>query len=115
MPAPAKRLSPDARMVELLIGEKRRVLLECGYATVEDFEAAWERCWQVMVAERAWPHATSHRRAWRQAMEQALYPEARACFIDQPTGFYRYIVALAEARDRSVSVGETTLVGLLVA
>lgn len=115
MPAPAKRPSPDVRMVQLLIFEKRAVLQTHGQVTEDDFARAWETCWAIMVTERAWPHATAHRRAWRKAMVEALMPEARACFLGHPTGFQKYIVALADAMDKSVEADSDRVVGVLVA
>lgn len=73
-------------MVELLAAEKRRLLAENGMLTGEDFETAWCECWMVMVSERAWPHATEHRRHWRVAMI-ATKSEMRAAFLGQPTSF----------------------------
>lgn len=102
-------------MVALLAVEKKRLLAEKGKVTIEDFEACWDLCWAIMVTERAWPHATAHRRAWRAAMEQAMKPEAAACFIGVPSGFQRYVGALAEALDQSTFAGDDTTVGLLVA
>ena len=58
MPAPSKRPSPPARMVELLAAEKRALIAANGLVTRQDFEAAWAECWHVMVLERAWPHKT---------------------------------------------------------
>lgn len=114
MPARSKRPSPPARMVELLAVEKKRLLAERGFVTAQDFERSWERCWAIMVTERAWPHATTHRRAWRSAMLDCK-PETRASFLDEPSGFSRYIGALAEAMDQSRFAGNDTLVGTLVA
>lgn len=102
-------------MVQLLAIEKRRLLDVQGFVTDADFEVAWDACWAVMVTERAWPHATAHRRAWRKAMREALRPEARACFLGQPSGFQRWAGALAEAIDESRAVGEQDTIGLLVA
>jgi hypothetical protein len=73
-------------MVELLSMEKSRLIAENGTVTSHDFDAAWQLAWQVMVAERAWPHATKHRRAWRAAM-LATRSEARAAFLGEPTAF----------------------------
>lgn len=73
-------------MVELLAAEKRRLLAEGSGITRADFDEAWERCWEIMVLERAWPHATVHRRAWRQAMV-ATRRECRAAFVGDPTPF----------------------------
>jgi len=101
-------------MVELLAHEKKCLLETKGCLTGEDFEAAWERCWQIMVTERAWPHATTHRRAWRAAMLDCK-PETRASFLDQPSGFSRYVGAIAEAMDQSRFAGNDTLAGTLVA
>lgn len=86
MPAPAKRPAPPARMVQLLADEKRRLLADKGRVTHRDFDEAWDRCWALMVTERAWPHATEHRRAWRAAMV-ATRSEARASFVGEPTAF----------------------------
>jgi hypothetical protein len=86
-------------MVALLAIEKQRLRAEKGELDRRDFDAAWEACWGVMVAERAWPHATVHRRAWRQAMV-ATRRECRAAFLDQPTAF-----AFAADRLREVAGG----------
>jgi len=102
-------------MIELLVSEKRRVLDEKGYVTEEDFLLAWDASWAIMVTERAWPHATTHRRDWRRAMNQALKPEACACFLGRPTGFFKWAEALAEAMDESRFAGEELLEGQLVA
>lgn len=69
------------------------------------FEAAWERSWQTMVQERAWPHATKHRRAWRLAMRDCK-PETRACFLGLPTGYSRYIERIAERMLEAMSASE---------
>lgn len=73
-------------MVALLAVEKKRLLSENGAVTRQDFEAAWERCWEVMVDERGWPHATIHRRAWKRAQKRTRR-EIRAAFLDEPTPF----------------------------
>lgn len=73
-------------MVQLLALAKYWLLIENGAVTRSDFDAAWEGCWEVMVDERAWPHATRHRRAWRKAM-QVTRSEMRAAFLDQPTAY----------------------------
>ncbi len=86
MPAPSKRPSPPARMVALLAAEKRRLLAENGHVTRRDFETAWEACWEIMVLERAWPHNTGHRRAWRQAQDETK-AECCAAFLGEPTPF----------------------------
>lgn len=101
-------------MLELLAVEKRRLLVTNGYVTEADFEVCWEMCWQVMVTERAWPHATAHRRSWRAAM-LAAKPEYGACWVGVETGFSRYIGALAEAMDQSRFAGDGQTVGQLVA
>jgi hypothetical protein len=115
MPAHRKRPSPPARMVELLAIEKRAMLVTKGHVTDEDFDIAWDACWAIMVTERAWPHATELRRSWRTAMVEALRPEARACFLNLPSGFNRYMGALAEAMDTSMFAGDEILNGQLVA
>lgn len=73
-------------MIELLAAEKRERLAEDGHVTLADFDQAWNHAWEVMVAEHAWPHATQHRRGWRQAMI-ATRTEARAAWLDQPSAF----------------------------
>ncbi len=73
-------------MVELLAVEKARLLAERGEVTSQDFREAWAECWWVMILERAYPHATRHRRAWR-AVLQSTKPEMRAAFLDDPTAF----------------------------
>lgn len=88
-------------MVELLADHKRAVLAHHGRVTEADFEVAWEAAWAAMVTERAWPHATVERRGWRKAMLEAMRPEARACYLGQPSGFQRYALAvLAAQQDR---------------
>lgn len=60
---------------------------------MQTFEAAWDRSWQVMVTERAWPHATQRRREGRRALIETK-PEFRACFLGLPTAFQRYADAI---------------------
>lgn len=115
MPAHAKRPRPPERMVVLLAEQKRQLLETRQVLTVEDFEAAWDLCWTLMVTERAWPHATVERRGWRKAMLEAMKPEARACFVGSPTGFYRYVDALAEAMEHAVLADVDVVLGQLVA
>jgi hypothetical protein len=98
MPARSKRPSPPARMVELLAVEKERVLAEGRDVTRHDFEEAWAKCWNHMIAERAWPHATIHRRAWRSAMI-ATRSETRAAFVGDPTPFAFVTYRLVEAAE----------------
>lgn len=86
MAAHRKRPIPTARMVELLAEGKRRLLAEQGGVTPEDFEREWDAAWALMVAERAWPHATIDRRQWKAAM-LATKSEARASFLGRPTMF----------------------------
>jgi hypothetical protein len=47
-------------------------------------------------------------------MTEALKPEARACFLGHPTGFHKYVAALAEQMDASRFADEAT-VGEMVA
>lgn len=114
MPAHPKRPLPTVRMVELLANEKRELLKVKPLLTPFDFALAWERCWQQMVTERAWPHATVERRGWRRAMEEAMYPEARACFIGRSSGWQRFGDEVLEAMDAS-SFADTEILGVLVA
>lgn len=86
MAAPMKRPTPPARMRQLLKGEKRHLLAANGDLTRKDFDAAWEKCWDIMLREHAWAHATKHRRASRRAMV-ATRREYRAAFLDEPTPF----------------------------
>lgn len=99
MPAHSKRPSPPARMVQLLLAEKRRMLADGRTLTRRDFEAAWDACWEVMVGERAWPHATEHRRYWRMMMASTKN-ETRAAFLDQPTPFSTLAASLTAAARR---------------
>lgn len=99
-------------MVELLAERKRTLLRECGVVTAEDFEVAWEASWTQMVAERAWPHATVHRRQWRRAMEEAMMPEARACWLGQPTAFSEYVTAIFALVDESRDARTPSVTGV---
>jgi hypothetical protein len=85
-------------MAMLLAAEKRRMLADGHDLTVRDFEAAWAACWAVMVHERAWPHATVHRRSWRQVQAETK-AEFCAAFIDSPTAFERAASRLAKVAD----------------
>jgi hypothetical protein len=73
-------------MTELLTAEKRQILDARGYVTLRDFELSWQACWERMIVEHAWPHATQHRRGWRTAM-LATRSEARAAWLGQSTPF----------------------------
>lgn len=95
MAALAKRPSPPARMTALLIEEKRRLLADQGYVTLDDFNQAWQTSWHVMILEHAWPHATQHRRGWRRAMI-ATRSEARAAWLGEPTSFAAAVQRLTD-------------------
>lgn len=99
MAAHRKRPTPTVRMVELLREAKDRLLAETGKVTPEDFDREWEAAWALMVAERAFPHATEHRRQWRAAM-LSTKSEARASFLDRPTTFSRLAASLTAASSR---------------
>lgn len=86
-------------MVELLAMTKYWLLAENGVVTRSDFDAAWEGCWRVMVDERAWPHATKHRRAWREAQDETK-EECLLAFLGVPSPF-----AFAAARISEVASG----------
>jgi hypothetical protein len=76
-------------MVELLAVEKRRLLAEgrdLRNLAACEFDEIWETCWEVMVLERGWPHATKHRRAWRQAQDETK-EECLLAFRDAPSPF----------------------------
>ncbi len=73
-------------MVALLSVEKRRLLEQNGTVTHEDFRRAWLVCWEVMVDERAWAHATYYRRSSRAQM-LATRQEARLAVLDVPSAF----------------------------
>lgn len=96
MPAPSKRPSPPARMVSLLAAEKKRLLGEKGHVTRQDFETAWDVCWETMQKEHAWAHATHARRSVRRA-QIATRREVRAAFLDEPTPFAFAAERIAEA------------------
>jgi hypothetical protein len=100
-------------MVELLTIEKRALLALGVELTDEHFELAWQAAWTLMVHERAFPHATIHRRSWRAALI-GTKPEMCACFVGRETGFARYLAALAEAMDQS-SFADESVTGELVA
>jgi hypothetical protein len=86
-------------MVELLAEAKARLLAERQSVTSADFEREWSAAWDVMTAERAWPHATEHRRQWRVAM-LATKSETRAAFLDRPTTFGSLAQSLTAASAR---------------
>lgn len=83
-------------MSELLLEAKERLIAEAGEVTDADFEREWDGAWETMVAERAWPHASIHRRQWRAAMI-ATKSEARAAFVGRETNFSRVAQALLAA------------------
>jgi hypothetical protein len=83
-------------MADLLLERKLRLLADGVELTRQAFEAAWAEAWEVMVAEKAWPHATEHRRQWRSAMISCK-AEMRAAFLDQPTMFAQISDALLAA------------------
>lgn len=87
-------------MVELLAAEKRRLLAANGHVTSEDFEAAWAACWTRMILDHAFPHKTSQRRGWRQAM-WATRSETRAAFLNDSTAFSEAVERLTRAAARS--------------
>lgn len=99
MAAHRKRPIPPARMVELLADAKRDLLAHDVELTPRVFEQAWAQAWEVMIAERAWPHATEHRRQWRAAMI-ATKSEARAAFLDVETMFARIAESFMAASTR---------------
>lgn len=96
MPPASKRPTPPERMVELLAIEKRRLLAANGTVTRQDFERAWEACWWTMVLERAFPHATRHRRAWRMVLE-VTRSECKAAFLDEPSPYATAAARLVSA------------------
>jgi hypothetical protein len=73
-------------MVTLLAAEKKRLLAEKGHVTRQDFETAWDACWEVMKKEHAWAHATWDRRSWRRAQKRTK-KEFKAAFVGDPTPF----------------------------
>lgn len=90
-------------MLELLAVHKRACLRDDGIVTPADFDVAWQRCWMVMVDERAWPHATDDRRHWRTGMRLARH-EYRAAFLNLPAGMkWIDLRALVEGEDASSS------------
>lgn len=86
MAARRKRPTPPARMVELLTEAKARLLAEGVTLTVEVFDREWDAAWRLMVTERAWPHATEHRRQWRAAMRDTR-SEFQAAFLGVETAY----------------------------
>ncbi len=83
-------------MVELLAAEKKRLIAERGEVTLDDFRRAWDECWEVMVLERGWAHATRIRRAWRAAQDETR-EECCAAFLDVRTPFAVAAQRLSEA------------------
>lgn len=104
MPAPSKRPSPPARMVELL-ADWKRILLDVDQRelTMEDFRRAWERCWEIIVLEHGWAHATRLRRSMRQVQDETR-EECCAAFLDLPTPF---AAAAARMDEIATSAGVT--------
>ena len=76
-------------MVELLSEAKRRLIAEQGMVTEADFNREWEAAWALMVAEKAWPHATEHRRQWREAM-RSTRADYGAAFLGVETPYSRW-------------------------
>lgn len=99
MAAHRKRPIPPDRMASLLLDRKIALLDDDVELTRAVFEVAWADAWEVMVAEKAWPHATEHRRQWRAAMITCK-AEMRAAFLDEPTMFARISEALLAAGAR---------------
>lgn len=86
-------------MVELLADWKRIIIEVDGrQPTLADFQMAWDRSWEIMVIERAWPHATKHRRAWRQVQDETK-AECCAAFLDTPSPFAFAARRIAEAAE----------------
>lgn len=85
--------------VELIALAEREDLPVEDVLTPRAFQVAWTAAWEVMVEERAWPHATEHRRQWRAAMI-ACKGEMRAAFLGRPTTFARIAEALTAAGER---------------
>lgn len=73
-------------MAELLADARRELLAIDVVLDEADFDRAWDESWDRMRSERAWPHATEHRRQWRVAMV-ATRSEMRAAFLGRPTMF----------------------------
>lgn len=78
------------------------------------FEGAWDRSWQTMVVERAWPHATVERRTWRRVMLDCK-PETRACFLGLPTPYMRLDQVLRRDLDERAGADPIAIGGRLVA
>lgn len=106
MANPRKRPTPAERMAELLAYERRRLLRSRARAglpevvTAEDFEAAWEECWAIMVAERAWPHLTRERVGWRQAQLDTK-PQLLQVWLGRTTAFDLAVEGIRERSDHS--------------
>jgi len=86
-------------MVTLLAAEKHRLLAAKGAVTREDFDRAWDDCYERMVKEHAWAHNTKRRRGVRLEM-WALRGEIREAFLDRRTAF-----AFAAGRVREIAAG----------
>ncbi len=92
-----QRPNPAERMAALLADERAALGRE---PLGLDFRAAWDRSWATMVDERAWPHATKHRRAWREAMNRTR-PKCRAAFI-AGADFGEWVAVCAERKQRVI-------------
>jgi hypothetical protein len=95
-----------AEKTQIAAAQREKVALEETFAGLlgglpgmAAFEAAWERSWETMVLERAWPHPTQERRSWRRVMLETK-PETRACWLGLPTPYQRFATAL-RGRDAS--------------
>lgn len=106
MPAHSVKPAPCVRMRALLeqavltgyVGECP--LLHGGARTRAGFEDAWETAWRLMISERAYPHRTTERAQWREALASTR-PEFRAAYIGAETAYSRahtmFLVMLAGA------------------
>jgi hypothetical protein len=94
-----KRPLPAVRMTDLLVACKRELLDAQVELTPRVFEVAWTDAWETMIGERAYPHATEHRRQWKAAL-LACKSEMRAAFLGAPTPFGRLADALSAASVR---------------
>jgi hypothetical protein len=105
-----KRPLPACRMADLLAQRKRELLDAEVELTPRVFEQAWAECWELMIGERAYPHATEHRRQWKATLI-ACKSEHRASFLGRATPFGRLAdVLMAAAARQEIEMSPADLV-----
>ena len=91
-----QRPNPAERMAALLVAERMALGRD---PTRRDFASAWDQSWATMVRERAWPHATKYRKAWRRAMV-ATRPACRVAFLAGDVALGDWVEVCVERKRR---------------